>query len=189
MCFVLTFSLWANTPAAGTLKTSHLYNALIGPYIRKTQWKWITYTLMPLPLLWPSVVSNYLCVTLKWFVSLHILDSSGVPVNLPTWVSVAGTGTVCRDRALEKTLPPANSFPNTEDHTTRTINTRYTIRHTQKTHTLSRTYSLQDLRETRIHHHPQQAGDKPLLIHTSRWLVDVYEAKRQNFLFSPWQLN
>lgn len=158
-------------------------------FVKHSENELLAYTLMPLALLLPLVVSNFLCVTLKWFVSLRILDSSGVPVNLPTWVSVAGTGTVCRDRPLEKTLPPANSFPNTEDHTSCTINTRYTIRHTQKTHTLSRTYSLQDLRETRIHHHPQQAGDKPLLIHTSRWLVDVYEAKRQNFPFSPWQLN
>lgn len=38
------------------------------------------------------------------------------------------------DHPLEKTLPPANSFPNTEDHATCTINTRYTIRHAQKTH-------------------------------------------------------
>ncbi len=143
MCFILTFSLCADTPATGTLKTSHLYYALIGPRIRKTlRMNYLTTcSCLWRHLLWPSVVSNYI----KWFVPLlkpwsHILDSSGFPVNLPTWVSVAGTGTVCSDRPLEKTLPPANTFPNVEDHTTCTINTRYTIRHTQKTHTLSRSH-------------------------------------------------
>lgn len=143
-------------------------------------------------LIWPSVVSNYMCVTSTWFVSLLKVKSYCRLLwfsSEPSYMRFCGRN---RSRSASgEDHTSCKRFSEPEDHTTCTINTRYTIRHTQKTHTLSRShiYSLQDLRETRIHHHPQHAGDKPVLIHTSRWLVDVYEAKRQNFPFSPWQLN